>query len=471
VHIDMSNLRKISIPKKTGSTFIIPFLLILLLIGGGLIYYIYYLRDTIPPTIIWKNPVEVMGEKGRLEIEISDPDWGIAEIMVTLQSAGEKSITLFQESLHPPLKKKNLTLPIDTKKLNEGKIKLLIEAFDKPSVDILSPNRGISSATFSLDLTPPRLIPITGLIYLQRGGSQMVVFQVSEDTISSGVRFNGHEYKGFTAIFPDKPQTGVVFFPFPATVTPKQYPVLFARDHVGNETMAELNVKLKNKNFRTREINISDNFLDRKMPVLAQTNNIPGKTNLEIYLYANRTTREQNAKEIMQICQNSVPEMLWDGQFHQLSNSKVESRFADHRLYYYKGKKVDEQDHLGVDLAVTRHYPVEAAARGMVVFEGNLGIYGNTVILDHGFGIFTLYGHLSMIEVLKGEIVEKKEPIGKTGKTGLAGGDHLHFAVLLHGTAVNPLEWWDRKWIQNTVTHKLRGLLPQKSNEKTIEEE
>lgn len=466
----MSNLRKVNIPKKTGSNFTIPLVLILLLTGGGLIFYIYYLRDTIPPTIVWKNPVEVMGEKGQLQIEVSDPDWGIANILVTLKSAGEKSITLFQESFDSPLKKKDLTLPIDTKKLNEGKIELQIEAFDKPSVDILSPNRGIFSATFSLDLTPPRLMPLTGLIYLHRGGSQMAVFQVSEDTTSCGVRFNGHEYKGFTGIFPDKPHTGVVFFPFFATVTPKQYPVLFARDHVGNETIAELNVKLKDKNFRTRVINISDDFLNRKMPVLAQTNNLPGKSNLEIYLYANRTVREQNAKKIMQICQNSVPEMLWDGQFHQLSNSKVESQFADHRLYYYKGKKVDEQDHLGVDLAVTRNYPVEAAARGVVAFEGNLGIYGNTVILDHGLGVFTLYGHLNMIDVQKGQTVEKKEAIGKTGKTGLAGGDHLHFAVLLHGTAVNPLEWWDKKWMQNTITDKIRGLLPQKSNEKTMEE-
>jgi len=467
----MSNLHKISIPKKKESNFLIPVLLILLLAGGGLISYIYYLRDTTPPAITWKNPVEVMGKKGQLEIEISDPDWGIAEIQVTLQSAGKKSITLFQESLHPPLKKKDLTLPIDTKKLNEGKIELLIEASDKPSVALLSPNRRTFSATFSLDLTPPRLMPLTGLLYLHRGGSQMALFQVSEDTSSCGVLFNGHEYKGYTGVFPDKPQTGVVFFPFPPTVTPKGYPVLFARDRVGNETIAELNVKLKNEHFRTREINISDNFLDRKMPVLAQTNNIPGKTNLEIYIYANRTIREQNAEKIMQICQNSVPEMLWKGPFHQLSNSKVESQFADHRLYYYKGKKIDQQDHLGVDLAVTRQYPVEAAARGVVAFEGNLGIYGNTVILDHGLGIFTLYGHLSMIEVKVGDMVEKKEPVGKTGKTGLAGGDHLHFAVLLHGTAVNPLEWWDKKWIQNTINYKLRGLIPEKSNEINVKEE
>ena len=298
----------------------------------------------------------------------------------------------------------------------------------------------------------------------------MIVFKVSEDTSSSGIRFGNQEYKGFVGIFPDRPRTGMVFFPFPVKEQPKGYPILFARDRVGNEAVTDLNVKLKDKRFRVRHINISDNFLNRKMPVLAQTNDIPGKTVLETYLYANQILRKQNNETILQICQNSVPEMLWHGVFHQLSNSKVESRFADHRIYSHKDKKIDEQDHLGVDLAVTRHYPVEAAARGIVVFEGNLGIYGNTVILDHGLGVFTLYGHLSMIEAKLGQRVEKKESLGKTGKTGLAGGDHLHFAVLLHGVPVNPREWWDKSWMHNTIYSKLRGLLPQESSEDATEE-
>lgn len=461
----MTNLRSIAISRKSKRSFKAPALVILLLALGGGGLYIYFMRDTSPPLIVWSNPVDVMGKKGELEIKISDAGQGIAQASVALQSPGGETVTLYQETFDPPLKEKTLNLHLDTKKLSEGEIKLLVSALDKPSIELFSANQGTFSASFSIDLTPPRLMPVTGLVYLQRGGSQMIVFRTSEDTLSAGVRFGGRDYPGFMGIFPDRPRTGVVLFPFPANEKQSGYPILFARDQVGNEAVTDLSVRLKKKEFRFRDINISDGFLDRKMPVLAQTNDIPGETNLDIYIYANRTLRAQNAEKIMQICKNSTPDLLWEGRFSQLSNSKVESWFADHRTYYYKGKKIDEQDHLGVDLAVTRQYPVEAAARGIVVFDGPLGIYGNTIILDHGLGVFTLYGHLSMSDVKVGQSVEKKEKMGKTGKTGLAGGDHLHFAVLLHGTPVNPLEWWDSKWMQNTVFGKLRGLLPQESDD------
>jgi murein DD-endopeptidase MepM/ murein hydrolase activator NlpD len=79
------------------------------------------------------------------------------------------------------------------------------------------------------------------------------------------------------------------------------------------------------------------------------------------------------------------------------------------------------------------------------------------VILDHGLGLFTLYGHLSSIDVKEGDTVAKRQIIGKTGETGLAGGDHLHFGVYVSGVAVLPVEWWDAKWIDDNVTPKLQG--------------
>ena len=79
--------------------------------------------------------------------------------------------------------------------------------------------------------------------------------------------------------------------------------------------------------------------------------------------------------------------MLWKGPFTQLGNSKVEAAFADDRSYIYNGKKVDEQTHLGFDLAVTAQVPVLAANSGTVVNASWLGIYGNCVIIDHGLGV------------------------------------------------------------------------------------
>jgi murein DD-endopeptidase MepM/ murein hydrolase activator NlpD len=149
--------------------------------------------------------------------------------------------------------------------------------------------------------------------------------------------------------------------------------------------------------------------------------------------------------------------MLWKAAFAQLRNSKVEANFADQRTYTYNGEPIDTAYHLGYDLSVTKNYPAEASNSGTVAFTGDLGIYGNTVILDHGLGLFTLYGHLSSIEVKAGDSVAKGQVLGKTGETGLAAGDHLHFGVYLDGVAVLPVEWWDQKWIDDNITPKLEG--------------
>ena len=146
---------------------------------------------------------------------------------------------------------------------------------------------------------------------------------------------------------------------------------------------------------------------------------------------------------------------MWNGKFNQLSNSKVEANFADNRKYLMRGKLVDKQYHLGYDLSVTKKYPVEASNSGVIVFAGDLGIYGNTVIIDHGMGIMTLYSHLSSISAKPGSNIQKGDVIGRTGTTGLAAGDHLHFSIYVQGVPVRPLEWWDPKWLNNHIINRI----------------
>jgi murein DD-endopeptidase MepM/ murein hydrolase activator NlpD len=131
------------------------------------------------------------------------------------------------------------------------------------------------------------------------------------------------------------------------------------------------------------------------------------------------------------------------------------SAFADQRTYVYQGKDVDAQTHLGFDLAVVARTPVPAANRGVVLLARYFGIYGNTVVVDHGLGLATLYSHLSSIDVAEGRAVEQGTILGHTGATGLAGGDHLHFTTLVRGLQVNPVEWWDGAWIRDRVAGKV----------------
>jgi murein DD-endopeptidase MepM/ murein hydrolase activator NlpD len=147
--------------------------------------------------------------------------------------------------------------------------------------------------------------------------------------------------------------------------------------------------------------------------------------------------------------------MLFTGPFQQLGNSQVEAKFADTRTYIYKGKEVDRQVHLGFDLAVTANVPIVAAEAGTIVHASDLGIYGNCVVIDHGLGVMSLYGHLSSIGVKVGDKVEKGSELGRSGMTGLAGGDHLHFTMLVGGQQVTPVDWWSKQWFEDRVHRKI----------------
>ena len=167
--------------------------------------------------------------------------------------------------------------------------------------------------------------------------------------------------------------------------------------------------------------------------------------------------RAKTELRLREICRESTPKQLWEGSFLRLPNSAPLSGFADRRSYVLDGKVIDNQTHLGFDLASLRGSPVPSANAGKVVFAGPLGIYGDTVIVDHGLGVFTLYGHLSEVSVPVGTEVARGTPIGKTGETGLAGGDHLHFSVMIHGVHVDPVEWWDGHWIEDHVLRRVAG--------------
>jgi murein DD-endopeptidase MepM/ murein hydrolase activator NlpD len=147
--------------------------------------------------------------------------------------------------------------------------------------------------------------------------------------------------------------------------------------------------------------------------------------------------------------------MLFTGVFQQLGNSQVEAEFADSRTYIYQGKEIDQQVHLGFDLAVTAQAPISASQRGVIVHASDLGIYGNCVVIDHGMGLQTLYGHLTSIDVKVGDMVDKGQQLGRSGLTGLAGGDHLHFTMLVGGEQVTPVDWWSAQWMQDRVLRKI----------------
>jgi murein DD-endopeptidase MepM/ murein hydrolase activator NlpD len=177
-------------------------------------------------------------------------------------------------------------------------------------------------------------------------------------------------------------------------------------------------------------------------------------TMVDKYLFTNNEIRIKNNNMISELCGAPHHQRLWEGKFYRMPGSS-RAGFADHRTYYYGDKPIDRQVHLGIDLASTRNAEVKAAEGGIVIFADYLGIYGNMVMIDHGQGVFSLYSHLSQIDVVPNDQVDRGSVIGLTGTTGMAGGDHLHFSMLVNGIFVTPKEWWDQNWIDVTIEDPL----------------
>ena len=232
---------------------------------------------------------------------------------------------------------------------------------------------------------------------------------------------------------------------------------LIADDGAGNQAEVSFIDKFFPKAVKQDRIEVSDAFLGKVVPeILSQSPEIQDKGKLlDNYLEINRSLRQKNTQQIRDLAAKTQPAFLWTRTFVGIPNGKVMAAFADRRTYFYQGNKIDQQDHLGYDLAVTTHAPVPAANDGVVLQARFFGIYGNCVVLDHGYGLMSLYGHLASIAVKEGQKVARGDVLGATGQTGLAGGDHLHFTTLLQGLPVNPVEWWDSHWIQDRVAKKL----------------
>lgn len=317
----------------------------------------------------------------------------------------------------------------------------------------------------TVQLTAPVLKVMSNHHYIRRGGAEAVVYWVTPPDVTSGVMVGERFYPGFEASGvaggrTTDPSLKIAFFALAFDQDLNSRIRLYARDAAGNASESDFPFRALPAEFATSRVELDDRFLSKVVPAILEatpdfTANGSGSDSLAAFLEINRALRARNAEQIAEFAGDTSPEWLSKGAFARLSRSSSEAVFADHRTYLYGGREVDRQVHLGVDLASTRQAPVTSSQAGRVLLARYLGIYGNCVILDHGMGVQSLYAHLSSMDVEKGDRVDRGEVIGRSGATGLAGGDHVHFTVLVGGTPVNPIEWWDPAWVRNRVERKL----------------
>jgi murein DD-endopeptidase MepM/ murein hydrolase activator NlpD len=402
------------------------------------------------PVLDLTTDVKTIGQATPVSVHVTDPR-GIRSASATIVQNGT-SYQVWQ--LAQPLKEKeatwNFTAGVRTTALlKDGPAKLIIEA---KSNDLLR-----KSARIERDLTvvtrPPSVSVDSDQHYIYIGMADLATFDVSGAYTSAGVRVGDQSFRAWPK--PGGKAGMFSLYAFAWNMPQTTVPVVFAANGAGNDVTSPLTVifpKKEQPHYTVHQLQISDQFMQKVVGELD-----PNGTGdlVARFVKINNDMRKANNKALAELRFKTADHFLFSQPFQRQSHSAAEATFADLRHYIYQGKEIDQQVHLGYDLAVTQHVGVEASNDGRIVWAAPLGIYGNCIVVDHGYGLQTIYGHLSHIDVHEGDAVKRGQVMGQSGMTGMAGGDHIHFAMQLDGVQIDPKEWWDPHWIQDHVARRV----------------
>ncbi|WP_028949924.1 M23 family metallopeptidase [Sulfurihydrogenibium subterraneum] len=424
------------------------FVLLFFILIFGLAYFSGILNFSKP--IVEYKGLNSLGSEGIIDVNVKDEKPGLNSVEVFLKQ-GNQIVKIYSTNLDGK-KEEEIKIKVNPKSYGflEGKGSIIVEATDKS----LLKNKAILEKEINFDFTPPTISIVNYTQNMINGGTGFVFFQSNEELKDANVNVGEVNFKCLKIN-----QTYICPFSIPYYFDSVKPIILNVSDYAGNDIKQGLGINIKWITYAKSILDIDDNFIENKVKPLSDKNfNNP----VDLFRYVNVEIRKRNEDLIHKKsseCKNLKP--MFEGEFIYLENSAKLGGFADYRKYRYNGQIIEGADayHKGFDFASVKNANVKASNNGEVVFAGFLGIYGNSVIIDHGLCVYTLYSHLSQINVKEGQKVVKGQLIGKTGATGLAVGDHLHYGVLVNGIEVNPVEWFDIKWLNTRFydTYKTIG--------------
>jgi hypothetical protein len=430
---------------------VVALLLLLVLIATPVVFFL-----TSTGTNIGVQPVKMVGFETPVHIHIDNPH-GVRSATVTIEQDGKTWETTAATSpqrrfrIQRHVAPRDLTVNVGKQSdttLHDGKARIIVTTVSND----LRARTDSKSIDVDVMTAAPRVVADGFQHYINQGGSEMAVFTPSGAWTEAGVKVGDRAFRSYP--LPGHPGQYFSLFAFSWDL-PVDTPIsVYASNPSGATAKTSFWYKVFPKKFRASTIPLESMNIDRIVNQIDTQNKIQGDL-VQRFVYINSELRKVNNKTLAGLRLQTEPKFLWTGAFLPMLDSTVESRFADTRTYTWQGKKVDQQVHLGFDLAKVAHSPIPASNDGRVIWAEDLGIYGNCIVIDHGFGLQTVYGHLSEFLVKKGDMVKKGQIIGKTGSTGLAGGDHLHFSMQVDGVQVNAVEWWDPHWVKDRVLSKM----------------
>jgi murein DD-endopeptidase MepM/ murein hydrolase activator NlpD len=409
------------------------------------------------PVLTMPATVTALGKSTPITVQVSDPH-GIRSAVATVEQNGTTYKVWEMESPSHRLRWKGGTPDTSfafnagaraTPQLKDGKARLMVEA---TSNDFRGKTARVERDVVVITRAPSVSVD-SDQHYLYLGMADLATFTVSGYTTDYGVRVGDEKFRAWP--MPGGKPGYFSLFAFAWNMPAGTPPLVYATDPAGNEVTGQMVFqfpKSEQPKYRTRDLPLDDKFVQK---VVNELDPNGSGDMVERFVKINSQMRRENNKTLSDLRLKTADHFLWSQPFRQQTNSKVEANFADVRNYMYQGKKIDQQVHLGYDLSITQHVGVEASNDGKVVYAAPLGIYGNCIVLDHGYGLQSIYGHLSEIAVHEGDMVKQGQIMGKSGMTGMAGGDHIHFSMQLEGVQIDPKEWWDAHWIKDHIANRV----------------
>ncbi len=439
--------------KNSGSS-IGVLILFALIIGGGIYLYNSKIFERNAPHITIDSN-GYWNLKKNIDLSIEDSS-GIKSYKVSLRDSDGENV-LYEDQ---PLVLKNkvevsVEPPRSAYAMKDEKLTLIVEANDASRWNFFKGNIVVKEYELKIDKRRPSVVTIAHSYKINKGGAAVVIFKAQDQNMKE-MYIETNFDKRFTPkpFYKDGYYISLLAWP----IQQRNFKAhIIAEDYAGNTAKSYIPLYLKNKNYRVSHINISDRFLNGKIAELAseflETQGIENP--LEQFKIINEDIRAKNEKLIHEITSKISQEKISDfniKKMYPLKNAQVVASFGDHRKYLYKGSYMSESYHLGLDLASNAMAEIKPQNSGDVVYSDYNGLYGNMPIIDHGLGLYTLYGHCSSVSISSGDFVNIDDPIARTGKSGYAMGDHLHFGVLVQGIEVRPAEWMDETWIKLNIT-------------------
>ena len=336
-----------------------------------------------------------------------------------------------------------------TPQLRDGKATLIVEA---TSNDLRGKTVHLDR-DFTVVSQPPTVSVDSDQHYLYLGMADLATFNVVGGWTRAGVRVGDQNFRAWP--MPGGKSGLFSLFAFAWNMPQGTIPVVFASNGAGNDVTSPVSFQFPKKEqpkYTVHDLQVSDAFM---LKVVGELDPNGSGDPVPRFVKINSEMRRANNKTLADLQYKTADHFLFSQPFTRQSHAQAEATFADLRNYIYHGQKIDQQVHLGYDLAVTQHVGVESSNDGKVVYAAPLGIYGNCIVVDHGYGLQTIYGHLSHIDVHEGDMVKRSQVMGQSGMTGMAGGDHVHFAMQLDGVQIDPKEWWDPHWIRDHVARRV----------------